>query len=334
MLGRFLANQFFDFVRNIPSAAEQNYQAANTGFTRKVVCYNQGQILNYWYDVNETHKNLKNEYHRLTSLRRTLDVRDIAELEDLRKKLIEGMRSRFKLINHQNFSFMHEVYKCQSFGQKKPRFCIKTTYKKGEDDFVVTLDRDDSFVDEKRYKTSQSKAFSQIRNSGKYYICNNIPGSIKKERYFNSRINIESARKFYPVPWKIKNFQFRHSKKVDYEWRRYWIKRNSSERIPQEDLPRDYYYKSTLIIPIALDTTSLSADFLKDFDSPKDKISLGFLCMDHENINFFNEKDHVDVGYFFADIISLYMYAFLKCTVYSSAFKSACQLLKSINSAR
>mgnify|MGYP001791188550 CR=1 FL=1 len=332
MLGRFLANQFFDFVKNLPSAAEQNYQAANTGFTRKVVCYNQGKILNYWYDVNETHKNLKNEYHRLTLLQKTVDRRDLVELENLKKELLEGMRNRFKAINRQNFNFMHEVYKCQSFGQKKPRFCIKTTYNKNGDDFVITLDRDSNFVAEKRYKTSQSKAFSQIKNTGRYYICNNIPQSIKKEQYFNSRIDTAGVRRFYTPPWQFKNLQFRHSRKVDYQWRRYWIKRNNSERVPQEDLPRDYYYKSTLIIPIALETMSLSDDFLKDFGNHKDKISLGFLCMDHENIDFFNEKDHVDIGYFFADLISLYMYAFLKCTVYSSAYNSACKLLKSINS--
>ncbi len=95
--------------------------------------------------------------------------------------------------------------------------------------------------------------------------------------------------------------------------------------------PASAYYKSTLIVPLSILTKELSDEFRENFGIRGSKIILGYLCLDHQNINFFNEKEDLDFSYVVADQLSLYLIHHWMCTTYSTVFQESGDLLAQKN---
>lgn len=145
---------------------------------------------------------------------------------------------------------------------------------------------------------------------------------MKLGNYKNSRINCTDVQAYYRPPGRYRNLRYRHSSNLkDDEWRRNWNPLPSLTGHPERP-PIELCYKSTLVIPISVVTRELPKDFSKNFNISGDRIAFGFLCLDHENVDFFKDRD-IDTGYIFADLISLYLVDWLKCNVYSSVYTEA-----------
>ncbi len=78
-----------------------------------------------------------------------------------------------------------------------------------------------------------------------------------------------------------------------------------------------------MIIPMTLWNSDLSEDFKKRINIKNvDRVIFGFLCMDHVDTNFFDEETDVPVGYYFADILSMYLLTRLIYTEISETFRN------------
>ncbi len=91
----------------------------------------------------------------------------------------------------------------------------------------------------------------------------------------------------------------------------------------------NYPYNSFLTIPLTLRNSDLSTVY-KKLNRIKniERTIFGFLSFKHPDINFFNEHDDIDIGYIFADFLSLYIITRLNFTVYSKTFNDAIDIIK------
>ena len=334
-LYRIIASQVVQVLRALPGASEQSVQRDYIRLARKIVCYNQGKVADYSFLVDEAHKELKfwlNEVERNNSI----NSGEHDKLKQSYQELSRGLMRKFKAIALDNFEFIQEIYSSKSFGGKLPRICVKsaTPVCQGEEqDFeVVTLASNHKPAPQRPpYLASQSVAFSRVLVSGEHYICNDIPRGIKEGKYFNSRINTGRVLTSYRLPQWHQNLKFRHSKGgTDEQWPIFWSIPSKAPTLPQLSPTSSSFYKSTLIIPLSFSAKDgdLSNDFLSNFDVHESKIVLGFLCLDHENIDFFNEKEDVEFSYILADLLALYLIKHWTCTVYSRVFERAGELLR------
>ena len=53
----------------------------------------------------------------------------------------------------------------------------------------------------------------------------------------------------------------------------------------------------------------------------------GFLCFDHQQINYFNTDVDINIGYVFADILSIFLIQRLIYTEYSKTFQKAQEII-------
>lgn len=324
----FLAGQLINVLKAVPKTISNREIQNNNRYLKEILCYNQAKIMGYSHEIDETHKALK-EIHRKASLRPGgPSDQDLIDLGPLVEHLSVGMLESFREITSENFKYLHQFYAARDFGNSKPRFCVKTTYKDQGEFKILTAARDRGLSNEPLYSATDNTAFTQIINNNGYYLCNNIPLEMKLGNYKNSRINYTDVQAYYKPPSKYKNLRYRYSNQLkDSEWRRNWHAITSLTG-PPERPPVELCYKSTLVIPISVVTRELPSDFSKNFNISGDRIAFGFLCLDHENIDFFKDKD-VTIGYIFADLISLYLVDWLKCTVYSGVYREAMSWLNS-----
>lgn len=89
------------------------------------------------------------------------------------------------------------------------------------------------------------------------------------------------------------------------------------------------FYKSTLIVPMTLWNNDLSEEFkeLVNLDNV-DRTIFGFLCFDHVDADYFDEENDVALGYVFADILSMYIFARLIYMESSKTFSDRRRLVQ------
>jgi hypothetical protein len=330
-LHKLIGEQLLKVLSHLPGAAQEIAQKEYLKLVREVVCYNQGKISDYSFLVNERHKQLKICYRRIQNDPDSAQDSDYENLKNAYRDMSNGLLRQFKTYAHKNF--MGEFYKTKNFNDKQPRFCIKSAAPDGNNsgdglDFeIITLAGSiPPFRESPAYSARESAGFSQVISTGQYCLCNNIPKSIKSRQYFNSRIDEYETFTYYKIPGRAENLKYRFTSQKDTEWERCWRKDPS---VKLTNGASSSHYKSTLIVPLSLSARSgdLSEEFLRNFNVQKEKIILGFLCADHENINFFNEKADIDFAYIVADQLSLYLIPYWVCTTYSGIFEDSYNLL-------
>lgn len=262
-------------------------------------------------------------------LRSQPSPQDIGRLTILHGDLSSYLDQEFRRISERNFSYLLKLLKYKCPKDKYPRACIKAIH----GDQIVTLARDRfSNALEEYFSASENTAFIKINETGKHYICKDIPAEIKQGTYKNARIYESAVRRTYSDPDLIQAFQIRVLGKPDYKWQHCWKKIHTPDA--SDDVPSaETCYKSTLVVPMTLMNSEdwLSHEFRMHFsiERERQKASFGFLCLDHQCKNFFNEKEDVDLGYIFADILSLYLIKRLTYTTYSRTFNEALTLINS-----
>lgn len=217
--------------------------------------------------------------------------------EKLNKYLTEGMYSAFELAYHHTGKYF------ESRSSYKPRITIKAPYNPNK---IVDLFRKDKSPFSE-FDVNENSAFEYIKDTGKFYICNDIPDSIMKEKYNNKRINGQTVR----------SNSLAGQPESDPAWERCWD-------IALTTRPHtESCYKSTLVIPMTLVNARLGTEFkrclfgdegLPEMENKYNKLMFGFLCFDHRHTGYFNHESDIKFGYVIADMLSLFLIIRMICT--------------------
>ena len=324
---RVAGTELLKFLGQLPLAAKENDNKNYLTLIKKIVGYNQGKIADYSFLSNESHKRLRKSYQNVIDKRNVANDEDYEALLKAYQNVSVGLIRQFKGHAAKNFQFMEEYCLSKNFNQKKARFCIKSAILKQDAFEILPIAGSVPLRNNAAYQASESTSFTHVIRTGKHYLCNNIPEKVKRRKYKNSRIEEDQVFDFYRLPGRIDNLRFRFTDKKDNSWIRCWNNGNLSQQVGEPSS----FYKSTLVVPLSFLASAgeLSDAFIENFQVREDKIILGFLCLDHENINFFNEEADVAFASVVADLLSLYWVQYSICTNQSSIFQRSYDLLRS-----
>jgi hypothetical protein len=290
-----------------------------SSFMRRVICYNQGEYAQYNFLAGELHKRakdfLRDSPRDVKGLRKRFD-----QLERfLNRNLGRISQKNFKYIR-QYFSGRHDV---------EPRICIKANYERGGRQYIVQVIRDKPVNYSPDDPLDDDSGFLSVRDNGRYFSCPNIPEDIATDKYHNARIDTKLAQAYYkdksarPIASNDgPGFQF------DESWIKCWRRPAHIADTLLSTLEPSSCYKSTVIIPMTLWNNELDSSFLKMMNSKAHTLEVsrtifGYLCFDHVETHYFNDDVDIDVGYIFADLLSLYMITRSIYTKLSETFAKA-----------
>jgi hypothetical protein len=202
----------------------------------------------------------------------------------------------------------------------------------GESTLILTYGRDIAERYDKFYpffSSSEDTAIEYIIDTGQYFICNDIPTCAINGRYKHPRLDLT----------KVKTLST--SQLTDDNWRGCWKAPISDKQIIH-NRPASCF-KSTLVIPMTLIKNKLPSEFWDELynsiessqfltcsqANELEKTIFGYLCIDSPEANCFNEDFDINIGYFFADILSLYYFTMHVITAISGIYKKADTLIKS-----
>ena len=293
------------------------------------VCYNQGKIASYSFELSELHKMVKNELNS--------DNHDLNKLKEYCINLMNYSIDKFKSEVKYNYN-EYVVRYFKNRGEHIPRMTVKAVSK--------NYGLIDLFRLHKRYFTNynatENKGIGHIFSTGKYFLCNNIPLAAYNGGYYNARLkNIEVVKYInYLKAHDLDENKAKHDSTAKKLWMDCWVNKGikDDKREVKIDLTPEECYKSTLIIPITLINNEISDHLRSHFEIPKEELSqseiarsiYAFLCFDNQNVNYFIEDIDVKIGYLFADILSLYLFDCLKYMKYSKTFKMAIEILPNL----
>lgn len=275
---------------------------------KNAVCLNQGEISQYSYIASILHRNLKEEFNT-----KHLNKENVSNALEA---LINYLNRNFNRVSEENFKILHKYFKKRS--SQKPRICIKANYGSN----IVELFRDSEVDYIAEYPIETNTGFDHVHKNGTYYLCNNIPEHAKSGQYINPRLHLDIVKKYQPKFFNKLTSNGTH----DQDWISCWSHSN-----PQEP-SLSSAYKSTLIIPLTLKNNQLS-DIYKKLTNIEniDRTIFGFLCFDHIETNYFKENLDVEIGYIFADLLSLFLIQRLNYTSSSDTFIKAIKYLHKIS---
>ncbi len=271
--------------------------------TRDVVCYNQGKIAEYYFLHDKYQKELIAIMNRIYTSK---DFSLIDELKNTYDKYNAIVSSELNQIVQNNLEFSDKYFLNRRNTQA--RSCIKI------------LDKDLNVIDpfrenDKKYKYNKNTGFQRLidyNKSKNHYLCNNIPEAVANNNYKNTRIKPECMKKYYKslkpknkIFTKLKKAIYdENQKRIEAEWIECW--KGYGKNPPNHD----DCYKSTLIIPMTFKNNSLSPEFISEikmYQNSKDINTLGFLCFDHIEVDYFNSDKDINFCYKIADLVSLFL---------------------------
>jgi hypothetical protein len=295
----------------------------------KYICFTQSDLAQYVFIASQKHKKMANIVQKISKE----GVGDDSRLKELRlsaSELDDYLDTEFKRVFEKNYTFLEDYFSNRS--DKTIRASIKVII----EDNIVSLRRyPDCEYEDFESKVSENSAFDALAKGQDYYLCNDIPEEIAKGLYKNNRINIQLAFDYYQ---RLKAGELSKENKIqlDEEWQKCWKKVKSITTL-EENVPIvDSCYRSTLVLPLSLETEKLDASFKEYFHMGSQlhfqpgKLIFGFLCLDHPEEGFFKEEKDVKMGYIFCDILSLYLIPQLAYTQYSETYFDAVSGLEHI----
>ncbi|MCI5123100.1 MAG: hypothetical protein D3925_01140 [Candidatus Electrothrix sp. AR5] len=210
----------------------------------------------------------------------------------------------------------------------EPRLTFKAPYR---GDYIVDLYREERFPFFQQFRLEENTAFQYVKDTGKYYICNNIPLEVCEGTYKNKRINSNVVKNTYNIPGTFKSSYQKiiGQPERDRPWETCWNP-NSNGKHPYSET----CYKSTLVVPMTLLNATLCKDF-KEYifcDTQRtesdtyEKLMFGFLCMDHRHSNYFSSESDIRFGYIVADLLSLFLVMRMMCRSRSRTCQRASEL--------
>jgi hypothetical protein len=247
-------------VRNVPAALNLARSEESLEVFKDVVCYNQSKIADFHFVSGRKHKILKEKLEITRSNPNDLNIIDLRKASDE----LEGyLDSEFRRICRINFDFCQKLFEGRvSKSKKKPRFCVKVV----RNNSIVNLARTEEArsINDDEYPVNANTAFSSIIESGKPYLCNNIPLQYRQNKYLNARIDREEFPD-YSINW-IRELSC--VSRPDKDWQRCWNKVCPEGYSHMQKSPIETCYKSTLVTPLALNRRNdwLSEEFCRRFE--------------------------------------------------------------------
>lgn len=294
----------------------------NISLIQQAVCYNQYKLSEYIFESASEHKRLK-EFVRNKNISSfsnfdEFDENDSSKLLDLYYNLQRQVNGKLKEAFEENFEYLISSFKDRS--DINPRICVKAII----ENKIHTLFRDRYLMEDYPQNKTDNTAFNVISGGKRYYLNNNIPRSVQAGTYKNSRIIKDCVTKYKEPGIYKKIIALFKSNYTDEDWIKCWrnIKIRNDDSDEYYPCLTDICYKSTLVVPMSLLVRNLSDDFKKYFkiNKEKEKALFGFLCLDHQDKNFFVQNKDVAIAYIFADILSLYLIQNINYTSCSSTF--------------
>lgn len=272
---------------------------------QEVVCYNQAEHIQYAAVAHSLHKALKFALHPKPNP---------MQIGTAQQQLDEHLFLGLNRICEKNGEYIEQYFS----GRKKPRICIKSSLGLDDNDFVTDIYRNKNGKISDKISLDSNAGFKHILDTGKYYLCNNIPESAKREEYFNPRLNAKAAKIYSPPRFMAARKALRLS--VNDNWCDCWSGYGATPPTVEA------CYKSTMIVPISLSDRQTS-DRLFHSLFPQEartanRILFGYLCLDSTEVDFFTNED-IAIGYIFADLISFYFFTLVSLTLLSETHKFA-----------
>jgi hypothetical protein len=317
----------------------QNRNKEQIILVRKFFCDNQGWLADFIFKLSSGHKKIKEEYskERIKITKKYIGKTNQSNLEkeliSLSKRLNpeaekyrDESRKELSEICRKNFYHLTNIFKHLRTGQSgrmatPPRMTIKG-YNFNENLAI------DIFRLEKTYggqsKANENSAFQNILTNGRYYICNDIPQasatlgkSNSHYQYLNPRLSNKKVIEY--------NSRMRAAgiPDDDGQWKECW-----ASNVEGLEPPMEACYRSTLVIPITLLNNEVSKGLRNHFNIPLPsdhslaRAILGCVGLDHLERNYFIEETDREIGYYFADMISLYLITYLTYIDYSTTFNA------------
>lgn len=280
-------------------------------FVHKAVCYNQGALVQFCFIAAQKHKALKE------GLRTDKD--DVKGHQLRFYDLVNFLNEALLKVSLNNFELLRSYYSSRS--DVAPRVCLKGNFDVKSDTTatIVALFRDNPVGYNSNFSVEGNSGFRFVRDCGRYYLENDIPQAVVRNAYINPRLNVSDVQKAY----RSSGENLLHIRR---EWETFWKR-------PAQKIKNDpSCYKSTLIIPLTFWNNELSEDFKRAVNIDKfERAILGYLCIDHRDVDFFDDKIDVAVGYIFADILSVYVFNRLVYTNISDTYRKATAGMKKLD---
>jgi hypothetical protein len=237
----------------------------------------------------------------------------LKEIENLENHLYEAFGDEFD----KQMYYLFSLIQIHSSENVNPRACIKVINVEND---ITTLYRNPEEFDNKwgTIKFNDNTGFITILEGAEYFLCNNIPQDVIEGKYENSRIDPSKVEKYLSNRNNLSPVEV----ELDKEWINCWN--------TEDDQSRNITgYKSTLIVPMTIETESISINFINHLgiSSESKRAVLGFLCLDHPFVNFFQEEIDVEMCKIFADTLSLFLFQQLNNTILSKKYEEAIRVV-------
>jgi hypothetical protein len=277
-------------ARSEPSTMAWSQSAACLALIRNSTSYNHSKLVQYYYLTSQKHKDLKDAFYK-----KSRDPRSIALL--LERLLNYSNRELFSAVT-KNFSYLRTFFRHRA--GSAPRISLKGNYFIDAENTVVSIFRDHfaSYLSDTAIE--HNTGFYSIKNSGRYFLENDIPAAAIFRSYVNPRL--DHAKLFSAANAVSRSDALRV---VTENWEEYWKDYEPDKRGDKS------FYKSTMIIPLTLWDNEISPEFI---ESTKEKLPeidrsvFGFLCFDHTQTGYFDPRIDLPFGKIFADILCTYVF--------------------------
>lgn len=274
----------------------------------------QDSFSQYILLAGEKHKRMRIE------LEAQSPTADIQVLKKYKDDLVDHLNIEFSYACQRCIARLGEYFVARSSVQ--PRFCIKIQAEGNVSDFY--RDGPPPSANLVTLPAKENAAFVHCLDHRDAFLCNDIPLAIYESWYWNKRIARECAIRY--VSNSAHNghdaaHDGNHTLIGDTEWDRCW-----DLDLPSDERPSPLtHYKSTLVIPLSLARAELKQEVRQMFlaAEPIESLTFGFLCLDHRETEYFDKENDENIGYFVANLLSLYMMAQAMYTKNSKIFMRA-----------
>lgn len=276
-------------------------------YIKELVCYNQGEYIQYACVAAEFHK----------AMRIAHEQEDAATAQTLKSTQLDYLNRNLDRVTRRNFELFRTYFRGRS--PHLPRTCVKGSSPTDGSSSIIPLFRDSKVNYSVACAIEHSTGFKYVHETGRPYLCNDIPRAVAAGEYLNPRLDTNAARSYEP-PSLFKKL-LRRDRGPDERWARFW--NNGGTPTSNRSTLPDSCYKSTLIVPMTLWNNDLEDSFKEMINiSDVDRAIFGFLCADHVDTGYFHSALDVEVAYVVADILSLYFVQRLVLTNASGTFEA------------
>lgn len=301
---------------------------------KNTICVNQGAFIQYEGLTASLHMDMKQYLHEhfkellilieakatkqdFLSALTNISNESFKGLANRCRKLESFLNERFQESISENFTLLHKLLQLKDRNSEiPPRICLKSVEEINGQLNVIDLFRDSGSMHRKSSPLALNTGFLKVYETGQNFFENDIPSRVidNEAPYFNTRI----------TPKTVGSFDFSENLKFpDFNWISCWGKSVETE------IENRSCYKSTIIIPVTLFNHNLDRSFVHacGFDGI-DRAIFAFLCIDHTDVDYFDQNYDVDAGYTIADLMSLYFMTRYEHISLSNSYKSAKTAIK------